>query len=506
MRIAFVSLYDFENNAVRQLAHFLRTHGHDALEVYFKDWKNNGLPWPTEKELADFVRGLKRFDADVVGFSLRASAYLEVCAFLANHVREQLGVPVLLGGVHASLCPESCTGFADYVARGEAEQAIVELLDRMEAGEPTEDVENFWVKRADGEIRQNDLRHLTVDLAQVSRRDFLHPDKLIIDEGFVSSRDPLLNDTLYLVMASRGCLFHCSFCYNSTMRELFAGKGRYYRTRTVDDVLSELREAKQVFPRLKRIRFDDEVMPTNGKWLDELAERYPEEVGLPFECFLEPRIVEEDRLRKLVDAGLDTVYMGVQANDRVAKTLYDRRASNEGILETAQLYNKLGLEARFQVMVDDPVSTEEDMRALFDLINQFPRPFRLYLFSMTVMPGTGLEKKLLDQGLITEDEVEGAATKTFYQYRVSLDWDRDATDKFWVALMVMVNKPWFPAKALHWASRNDFLKTHPDLLANAASASNMLSMAGRIPRAINRGEVGLRVIRRFWTPGKWITA
>ena len=506
MRIAFVSLYDFENNAVRQLAHYLRRNGHDALEVYFKDWKNNGLPWPSEKELSDLIKGLRRFDADVVGFSLRASAYLEVCAFLAEHVREHLGVPILLGGVHASLCPESTITFADYVARGEAEQAIVELLDRMAAGEPTHDVQNFWARDADGEVHRNDLRPLVHDLAPVSRRDFLHPDKLIIDEGFVGNRDPLLNDTLYLVMASRGCLFHCSFCYNSTMRELFSGKGRYYRTRTVDDVLSELREAKQIFPRLKRVRFDDEIIPTQGKWLDELAERYPEEIGLPFEVFLEPRVVEESRLKKLVDAGLDTVYMGVQANDRVAKTLYDRRASNEGILESARLYNRLGLDARFQVMVDDPFSTEDDLRALFDLLNQFPRPFRVYLFSMTVMPGTGLERKRIDQGLITEDEVEGAATKTFYQYRVSLDWEREPTDKFWVSLMVMVNKPWLPSKALHWASRSDFLKGHPDLLARAASASNMVAMAGRIPRAINRGEVGLRVIRRFWTPGKWITA
>ena len=506
MRAAFISLYDFENNAVRQLAHCVRQSGHHALEVYFKDWKNNGLPWPTEQELDDLVRGLRRFDADVIGFSLRASAYLEVCAFLAEFVRDRLGVPVLVGGVHASLCPESTITFADYVVRGEAEDAVVELLERMDSGQSTHDVANLWVRDAGGEVHRTDIRSLRHDLDEVSHRDFLHPDKLIVDEGSVSDRDPMLGDSCYLIMASRGCLFHCSFCYNSTMRQLFAGKGRYYRTRSVGDVIEELREARQIFPHMKRVRFDDEIFPLDNAWIDELADRYPSEVGLPFECLMEPKVVDEERIAKLVDAGLDTVYMGVQANDRVARTLYDRRATNEGILETARLYNRLGLDARFQVMVDDPFSTEDDLRSLFDLLNSFPRPFRLYMFSMTVMPGTELEKKLVGQGLITPDEVEGAATKTFHQYRVSLDWEREPVDRFWASMMVMVNKSWLPRELLHRMSRSSWLKAHPELLASTASASNVLAMAGRLPRAFHRGEVGPRVLRRFWTPGRWITA
>lgn len=505
MRIAFISLYDLENNAVRQLAHYLRQQGHPALEVYFKDWKNNGLVWPSHAELRNLARGLRRFGAEVIGLSLRASAYLEVCSYIIDTLREELGVPILLGGVHVSLCPESSAKIADYVVRGEAELPVTRLLDDLESGGDGRNVPNIWAN-IDGTVHPNEIGDLEENLDLTSTRDFAHPDKLVVDGTMTSSRDPMLDDSIYLIMASRGCMFHCSFCYNSTLRKLFKGKGKYYRYRSVGHVIDELVAARRQFKRMRRVRFDDEIFPPDQAWIDEFVERYPREVGLPFECFLEPRVVNEQRLQGLVDAGLDVVYMGVQANDRVSKQLYDRRASNNGILDTARLYHKLGIDARFQVMIDDPFTTEQDNRDLFDMLNSFPRPFRVYLFSMTVMPGTELETKLLDQGLITPDEVEGAATKTFYQYRVSLDWDRPPEQLFWAAMFVLVNKPGLSPKMLERMADSVYLRAHPRVVAQLASVSNVASMAAMVPASAYRGEIGVRVLRRFWTPGHWITA
>ena len=42
-RIAIVSMWDVENNAVRILAATLRKNGHKVVEVYFKDWISNDL-------------------------------------------------------------------------------------------------------------------------------------------------------------------------------------------------------------------------------------------------------------------------------------------------------------------------------------------------------------------------------------------------------------------------------------------------------------------------------
>ncbi len=505
MRLALISLYDLENNAVRILATYLRQAGHDVLEIYFKDWKNNGLPWPTDDELDQLAQGVSRYGAEIIGVSLRASAYIQVCEHVVRHLKRETGLPVLLGGVHPTVCPESSLQRVDYVVQGEGEHPTRELLDRLDAGGPTHDIPGIHTWH-EGEPVFNELRDLVEDLPPVMRRDFLHPDKLVIDGGVRYRRDPVVDDSLYLINGSRGCPFACSYCYNSALRRLFKGKGKFYRLRPVSDVMEELGEARGAWRNMRRVRFDDEVFPLDRAWVDEFLERYPREVGLPFECFLEPSVVSEELLERMVPAGLDMVYMGIQANDRVCRTLYDREAHNSAVARAAVLYNRHGVEARYHVMVDDPATTEDDWRSLFDLINGFPRPFQVYLFSMTVMPGTELERKLVDTGLITPDDVEGAAHKTFDQYRVSLEWDRPADAKFWVAMLSLLSKPWMSRGMLDRMSRSAWLREHPEALNRYAGISNAVAMTGRVPSAIQRGELGLRMLRRFWTPGGWITA
>ena len=120
---------------------------------------------------------------------------------------------------------------------------------------------------------------------------------------------------------------------------------------------------------------------------------------------------------------------------------------------------------------------------------------------------TELESKLLGDGVIEPHQVEGrGATKTFEQYRVSLDWDRDPDESFWVSMLVLVNKPWLTPQALRAMADSKWLRKNHKLLARFAEASNRVHMAGFVPSSIMRGEIGWRVIRRFWTPGKFVTS
>ena len=107
-RLALVSMYDIENNAVRVLAASLRRAGHFCLEIYFKDWRNNHLDWPEEAELEHLCRILRDEQIDMVGFSIRASAYYKVTRHLTETVHRQLDLAVLWGGNHPTLVPDRC--------------------------------------------------------------------------------------------------------------------------------------------------------------------------------------------------------------------------------------------------------------------------------------------------------------------------------------------------------------------------------------------------------------
>ena len=505
-RIGFVSLYDVENNAARLLSACARQAGYTVCEIYFKDWINNRLDPPRAWELANLVRLIKLYELDVVGISIRASAYHKVAAHVCRFIRRYCpDVMILWGGTHAVLDPAKCLQSADVVCRGEGEISIIQLLDCLSTGADYRHLPNLWVKQ-DGVIYENPVGPTVQDLNDLPFRDYYSEDKYFIMGHRVIKGDPMVSDPCFQMMNSRGCVFACAYCYNSELSELYKKHGRYFRTRSVDSVLAEIKKARTVFKHMKRIRFDDEVFLFSDEWYKEFAERYPKEVGLPFECFTEPKLVKRELFTLLRGAGLDVVYMGIQNTNRVNADLYDRKGTDEQILKGVQLFAELGIDGRYHIMLDDVESTWEDKRHLFDLLMSFPRrKFQLYLFSVVIFPNTKLARKLLAEHKITEADLEGERNKTFQQIRVSLNYPRPPEDLFWAAMIVLITKDFLPTSFLYWLADNKFLQRHPRILANFAQVCNIIKMACVVFNMILKGEMSWTLVRRWLNFGSLIT-
>jgi len=312
-------------------------------------------------------------------------------------------------------------------------------------------------------------------------------------------------DPVFQMMGSRGCIYKCSYCYNSTYKkDVYPGQ-KWFRVRSPASMVEEIQNARTHW-NFKRIRFDDEVFNFQLDWLSDFCERYPREVGLPFEVFIEPKLVSEDRMLMLRDAGLTGVYMGIQSSERVTGHLYDRRVKNQSISDIAQLYHRLGIKPHFQLIFDDPVSTEEDKKALFEMISTFPHPYDLYLFSMTVFPGSELNHKLIENGLISEFDIDGEDnTRVFYQHRVNLSYPRPVEDTFYIALTQMLSKPFVPKGLLRILSRSETLKQHPWPVIQLANATNFMKMGALAGSMALEGEMTQTLLRRWLSTDRIIT-
>jgi radical SAM superfamily enzyme YgiQ (UPF0313 family) len=503
--LALISMYDVENNATRILAAGARRAGHRVIEIFFKDWINNNFIPPSRFELDALVSLLVEHQVQIAAICVRASAYHKVASQLTSLIQSRVGIPVIWGGTHVILMPEKCIEVADAVCVGEGDLTIVDVLDGLSRGEPLRSLKNLWVRQGD-EIVRNPVENLVTNLDELPFRDYTSPDKFWIHGRKVTQGDPMVSDPVFQIMCSRGCVFKCSYCYNSQLAtEVFKGKGKYYRYRSVSSVIEEINRNREVFVNMKRVKFDDEVFPLAKAWIEEFIERYPREVGLPFEAFIEPKLVEPDLFRRLRKAGLSVIYMGVQNTHRVNEEIYDRHVPESKIVESVQLFHEVGIDFRLQVIVDDPMSSEADKQHLFDFLLSFPRPFELYLFSMVVFPNTALARKLLAAGLITEKDVEGENTKTFQQMRVSLNWPRKPVDTFWCCMLVLLTKNFLPKRFLRWLSRNEWLKKNPRPLVWFAQAANLVKMASVCVRMIRRGELTYTLIRRWANPGSMIS-
>ncbi len=507
VHIALVSLYVIENSGIRTLAAVLRRNGHRVTEVYFKDWINNRIAWPTERELRNLTRLLLDRGVALVGLSVRASAFIDIAVHITKRIRADVAVPVIWGGIHATSVPDECVAAADAICIGEGEQALAEFVDAFAEGDgrlPTQ-IPNFWVRDGDAIIR-NDVAPLCTDLDTIPFKDYhSHDDKFYLDGRRVVPGDPGRNDRMYLVMASRGCIYSkCSFCINTMLNKVYPG-GYRYRRRSVENVIDELVYARKHLPKLKRIRFDDEIFPLDRDWVDAFCKAYGAKVALPFECHLHPVFYSERNLRKLKAVGLDSVAIGVQTSERVARTWYNRSETTEDILKAAHVLHRLKLKACYQVIMDDPVTTEEDRRRLFDLLLKIPRPYELYLFSLTLYPGTDLTTRLLKEGLATIDDVEGKARKVFSQFRVDLSYPRSRDETFWIALLVLVSKDFVPRPLLRRIARSKRARRHLGLLVAAAQAANVAKMSAIAMEMLLKGELSASLLRRWLNPRSLIT-
>ena len=151
---------------------------------------------------------------------------------LATHFRKR-GVPVVMGGIHASYMPEEALRYADTVVVGEAENIWPQLLEDFAQGRMQK------IYKAD---QQPDIENLLPP-----RRDLLR------GKYFVET-----------VQTGRGCPFNCNFC------SVTAFNGSRYRLRNIDSVIEEIKSIKA-----KRLFIvDDNIVGSGDKYIKRAKELF----------------------------------------------------------------------------------------------------------------------------------------------------------------------------------------------------------------------------------------
>lgn len=505
LKIGLISLYALENNGIRYVASSLREAGFEVIEIYFKDWKNNSFPWPTEPEILTLISTIEKLNINFVGFSVRASAFHRIASNLTRRIRQSLHLPILWGGMHPTFLPEKCIEQADFIAIGEVEHHVVEFFQRYQDGKDINTTPSFWIRKANN-IYRNDIGPLENNLDLLPFRDFSSKNKYYIEGTKVISGDPYIKNPEYNLLASRGCPYWtCTYCSNTVTKPLYHGLGHDYRIRSVENIVQELEYALKLNPGMKVVRFDDEVFPVKSDWIDEFHEKWPSRVGIPFEILVDPRMVDEQPLKKLKEAGLRALCMGVQATERVNHELYHRFTTNQQIFDAQRIFAKLGIKSSLQVIWDDPASTEKDKDDLFKLLMSLDRPFELYLFGLTIYPNTHLARRLEREGRITPEQIEGEGVHAFKQFRVDLSYPRPPEDKRWLALMVMLNKPFIPLDMVWYLYSKGRFKKNPESLVLMAQTANIINMGLVVSKMALKGEVSLLLIKRWLNLDSFIT-
>lgn len=491
-RIALVKLFTGLNLAPAQLSGELQRAGHDSRIIYFKDHKivpfedkdnyaitdypgillapdGSKKVWNcyndfNEKENRLLIDYLREFKPDAIGLSV-LSGTIKEATYITNLIKKTFNVPVIWGGPGPTLEPERCIQLADLICVNEGEEVIVDLANRLDQKADITSIAGTWAKNTDGTVIQNPKRELlkleSIAIPDWNLARYVHINAL---KGLRTGLYPNNLGQEYPIMTQRGCPFSCSFCIESRYQDMF-GKKNSLRRRSVDVVLEELHWAKKNLD-IVSVLFYDDVFTVNPRWLDEFLPRYKKEIGLPFWCYTYPTTHTPALLKKLKDAGMVSVTMGVQSgSERILKEHFNRPTAAKRVVEAAQEIVDLGPEVKgfFDLITKVAFETEEDLKSTFELMLALPKEFKTVGFGeMTSFPTYGFSEDVdKNPSLIAKHNAE--MTEKLYDY--------------YHKLYFLTRGP-LPADEIRAISEDPKYKDDPSLLTPLLTSEKYVSFTG----------------------------
>ncbi|MBI5888053.1 MAG: B12-binding domain-containing radical SAM protein [Deltaproteobacteria bacterium] len=282
---------------------------------------------------------------------------------IAGEFRKR-GVPVILGGIHASMMLEEASQHADSVVMGEAEGIWPAVLD---------DFINHRLKKSYKGTGLHNLEGLPRPKLDLLKKD-----------GYFSNN---------LIMASRGCPHDCHYCSVTT----FWGKG--FRYRPIREVALELRSLED-----KPVFFADDNLYGNKVYAKKL---FKEIIPLrkKWSCQGDSLIANDPELLRLAaESGCQWIFIGIESISQ--KNLAQMRKSFNKVEKYRESFKKIQ-DAGISIFGSFIFGLDEDDERVFrDTVN-FAIEAKLdaaNFYILTPLPGTRLFQEMKDAGRLLHTE------------------------------------------------------------------------------------------------------
>ena len=278
---------------------------------------------------------------------------------IADHYRQRY-VPVVLGGMHASVMPEEGLLHADAVVVGEADEVWPQVVADAEAGRMR------GIYKGDRPVDLTRLKPPRLDLLDASRYFPLYP-----------------------IEATRGCTHACAFCSTRYVH------GLGFRTRPVDHVLADIEWAGD-----RIVAFLDDNLAANEAFAKEL---FTAMIPYGKKFFMQSHVLlaeNEELLSLAAKAGCLGVFVGVESVSAAALS-----EANKGFNKVERLKDNI---ARFHergILVDGGIifGFDNDTPDVFDRTIDALKKVKIDSVAVNILipyPGTEFYRKFEREGRI----------------------------------------------------------------------------------------------------------
>jgi len=385
MKMAFVN-DSCERLGVEYISAVLKQAGHETklfVDPQLFDDEFITVKWLSHRfdYKEHLIRDLKEYKPDLIGISVVTGFYQWACT-MARMIKEEMDVPIIFGGIHPTSVPERVikNDFVDMVCVGEGEYPMLELVNSIQKGSIDYSIKNIWFKH-NGNIIQNEIRELLDNLDSLPFAD--HDIYYDLSKFFKAS---------YNLSTSRGCPYACTYCSHSYLHELYRGKGRYVRQRSVYNVISELLEAKRKYG-FNLVVFMDDCFGMDIHWLKDFSQEYKKNIGVQYICTMHPQHIYPESASILKKSGCCQVTLGIQSFDEsIRKGLMSRDMSNEALFKAMNTIQDESINLLVDNIYGFPGQDEESLIHLASFYTH-RKPKRIFFYKLKYFPNTIIMKK-----------------------------------------------------------------------------------------------------------------
>jgi radical SAM superfamily enzyme YgiQ (UPF0313 family) len=337
-------------------------------QPYIRLWQMEPLPpaaiaglTPRDVQIKFYDDRMERipFDepTDLVGISVET--YTAKRAYqIASEYRKR-GAPVVMGGFHATLCPEEVSQYADAVVIGEAERIWETIL---------KDAERKTLQPYYRDTDRPSLANTRPDRSIFAGKNYL---------------------PIGLIEAGRGCHFVCDFCAIQTVFN------HTQTRRPADDILTELESMREK----PLIFFVDDNITSN---MEQAKDFFRELKKLKIKWVSQASInaaYDEEFLQIIKESGCQGVLIGFESLNpdnlkKMNKGFNTMQGGYEKALENLRKFN-------IRLYITFVFGYDEDTETSFKESVDFALRHKFYIAAfnhLTPFPGTPLYKRLEEEG------------------------------------------------------------------------------------------------------------
>ena len=301
---------------------------------------------------------------------------------------------ILIGMVGAKVAVDADGSLAasdalDFVCREEFDFTCREIAQ----GLPFESILGLSYRLPDGAIRHNEARPILEDMDQLP---FVAPvyKRDLTSKNYFSG---YLKHPYVSLYTGRGCKSRCTFClWPHTVG------GHRYRTRSVENVLDEVKWIKDNMPEIKEIMFDDDTFTDLRPRAEEIA-RGLGKLGVTWSCNAKAN-VPYSTLKVMKDNGLRLLLVGYESGDDQILVNVKKGLRTDMARQFSDDCRKLGIKIHGTFILGLPGETHETIKKTIQYAKEI-NPHTIQVSLAAPYPGTVLHKQAVENGWLNDKKV-----------------------------------------------------------------------------------------------------